>query len=459
MSFLEIILVGVMTLLVAAPFGIAYRSKDQTLFWNPLTLFATVFAYYFVVGPLISVAFHHTFAYGMDLRDMMGNAWMAGILGLGSIYAGFAFKVRPYRTKLVEKLGAPLRKRLWTNYALLAGLGLVGFLYCAYVSGQSLADLLQPFHQSAEEAGNAEREGLAAGNYVFLLINLFIPASCLLAVLTHGKPLKQRIWIVGLPVLAVALFYMSVAFRHRIVTLILSLAATIYLLQRKRPAPATLLVGAAGIVLLSGFIVLTRSYGRGLDLSQLQNLSLLEVFLGGFGDAGTFFTMGLVIDSFPSVVPYVGLDPFWIALTIPVPRALWPDKPYAVFLDYFEFITGTRGQAVPVTGEHYMMAGWFGVILGGIVLGLIYRRFWEFYRANPRNPFVVTMYAVAWALIFPVVNRGYLAQTLMEFFFDLLPLVILFLISRKAMLAPATRARQRASVSSQNTAPLVPTTN
>ena len=441
MNFLEICLVCLMTLLVAAPYWSAYRSPDRTWFWNPLVLFAAVFAYYFVVGPLVSLMLGNTYGYGLDLRGLMGKAWLAGILGLGSIYVGFAIKTRPVRTRLVAVLDAPLRKRLWLNLGVLAGLGLTGFLYCAWVSGQSLGQLLLPFHQGGGEEDSVEQVGLAAGNYLFLLINCFIPGACLLVALTDRQPLRRRFWLVGLPVMVVLLFYLSVAFRHRIITLVLACAATAYLLRRQRPTPATLLGGAAGLVLLSGFIVLTRTYGRGLDLTQLGELSLLEVFLGGFGDAGTFFTMGLVIESFPDVVPFVGLDPFWIALTIPIPRSLWPDKPYAAFLDYFEYITGTRGQAVPVTGEHYMMAGWIGVILGGLALGLIYRRFWEFYRANPSNPFVVVIYAVAWALIFPIVNRGYLAQTLMEFFFDLLPLVALFLFSRKAMLATPVRTR------------------
>ena len=155
------------------------------------------------------------------------------------------------------------------------------------------------------------------------------------------------------------------------------------------------------------------------------------------------FTTALVIASIPTTFPYVGLNPLWIALTIPIPRSLWPDKPYPLFLEYFGSLTGTEGQAVPVVGEHYMMAGWVGIVAGGLIIGIIYRCFWEFYRANPRNPLVVALYAVSWALCFPVVNRGYLAQTLMEFFFDLLPLVVLYRLSRKMMVAGEARSAAR----------------
>ncbi len=443
MSFTEILLVLIMAVLAGAPIWVAYRSKDRTLFWNPLTLIAAVFAYYFLIGPLVSLSLHNTFAYGMDLRDMMTKAWLAGVLGLGSIYAGFAIKARPYRARFVKTMGAPLRRRLWMAFAIFTGFALLGLAYNIYMSGQSLAQVFLPLHEGSVEVSEVERQGMAAGNYVFLLINVFIPAFCLLTVLTAGRPTVQRWLIVGAPVLVVVLFYISIAFRHRIVVMMLSLAATACLLRGKRPSPLGLLGGAAGIVLLSGFIVLTRSYGRGLDLSQVKDLSVMEIFLGGFSDAGTFFTTGLVVDSIPATFPYVGLEPLWIALTIPIPRSIWPEKPYASFLQYFESLTGTQGQAVPVTGEHYMMGGWIGIVIGGVIIGLIYRRFWEFYRANPDNPLVIAMYAVAWALVFPVINRGYLAQTLMEFFFDLLPLVVVFLFSRKIMLAGARRRVRR----------------
>lgn len=444
MNFFEIALVAGLLVLIGGAFVTAYRSPDKTLFWNPLTLFATLFAYYFVFGPLVALATHNTILYGFDLRDMMWKAWLAGLLGLGSIYLGFAIRVRRFHVRLVPNFGPELRKKFRKPLIILFGLGFVGFLYDAYVSGHSLAELLLPWHSGEGlESTGTERQGVAAGSYLFLMINVFIPAMCLLAALLAEKNKIKSFLLVGLPALQVAFFYTSVGFRHRIVILILSLTATFYLMRRSRPSPGTLGLGSLGIVLLSGLVVLTRSYGQGLDLTKIASLSLTDIFLGGFADAGTFFTMGLVIDSFPSTVPYVGLDPFWIAATIPIPRELWPGKPYPVFLEYFEYITGTRGQAVPVTGEHYMMAGWFGIVIGGMILGMIYRCFWEFYRANPRNPVVVAMYAVSWALVFPVVNRGYLAQTLMEFFFDFLPLVVLYFLSRKLMLLTGPRLSVR----------------
>jgi hypothetical protein len=142
------------------------------------------------------------------------------------------------------------------------------------------------------------------------------------------------------------------------------------------------------------------------------------------------------MESIPAHLPYIGFEPLWIAATIPIPRALWLGKPEPNYLWALNELSGTQGQAVPAPGEHYMMFGWFGVILGGLIIGIIYRGFWNFYRANPDNPIVVVIYAVSYGLCFPLINRGYLAQSLMEYFFALLPLVLLYAASRASMALP-----------------------
>jgi hypothetical protein len=336
-----------------------------------------------------------------------------------------------------------VRQVLARTCYILFGLGVVGFAYDAFVSGRPILHMLMPIHGGAgEDVAEAEREGFAAGNYLLLLIGAFIPAICILCAATATMPPLARLFIVGLPALQVELFYASWGYRHRIVTLLTSLAATVYLLRGKRPSPGILILAACSIVLIAGAIVMTRSYGSGLDIRMLSGVRLSKVFFEGFSDSGTFFTTALVMDAFPTTFHFVGLNPLWIAITLPVPRRLWPGKPLPEFLDQFQYLTGTGGQAVTVVGEHYMMAGWVGVVIGGLVIGMIYRRFWNFYRGNPRNPMVVAIYSVAWALCFPVVNRGYLAQTLMEFFFTLLPLVVLYWIAKKSMRYRGVRSAQ-----------------
>jgi hypothetical protein len=436
MKNLEVPIVVLLFLLVLGPFVVAYRSKDKALFWNPLTMFAAVFAYYFLVGPLVALWFGVTSIYGVDLRDVLWKPWLGGVLGLASIYCGFAIRTKKVHVKLQEGNTERIREILLTCFIVLFGLGVLGFAYDAFVSGRPILSMLMPIHRGGEvDVAEAEREGFAAGNYLLLLIGAFIPAMCVLCAATSRLPLLMQLIVVGIPALQVELFYSSWGYRHRIVSMLTSVAATGFLMRGRRPSLIALFLSTAGVVLLAGVIVMTRSYASGLDIRMLSGVRLSQVFFEGFSDSGTFFTTALVMDAFPTTFHFIGLEPLWIAMTLPIPRRLWPAKPLPEFLDQFQYLTGTQGQAVPVVGEHYMMAGWFGVIAGGIVIGLIYRRFWDFYRANPRNPIVVAMYSVSWALCFPVVNRGYLAQTLMEFFFTLLPLAVLYWFAKKSMRA------------------------
>jgi hypothetical protein len=435
MTPLEIIVVSVLALLAAFPLVRGYFNEDKVMFWSPLTIIAAVYCYYFLVGPLICLKLGQTVVYNMDFRDVMWKAWLAGALSLASIYAGFAISIFRFNRRLSPEITTS-RKTLLRMFCLaLGGMGLVGFAYYVYTTGRSVVAILTPFAPSAENLANTS-SGLAAGNYLFLLINAFTPALCIWYVLNAHRNLLGRLIIVGVPALLVVFFYTTLGFRHRIIIMASALAATTYLLRRTRPNPMALVGGCAGLVLAAGLIVLTRTYNQGLDLSLVRGMGLFDVFLGGLNDSSTFFTLAMAMDWIPAHMPFVGLEPFWVAMTIPIPRALWAGKPEPNYLWALNELSGTQGQAVPSLGEHYMMFGWPGIVIGGLVIGIIYRGFWNFYRANPGNPIVVVIYAVSFGLCFPLINRGYLAQTLMEYFFALLPVVVLFMISRASMTLP-----------------------
>jgi hypothetical protein len=365
----------------------------------------------------------------------MWKPWLAGCVSLASIYCGFALTVFPKWGKLPSDVTSPLRTQLFVFCVILAGLGLVGFAYIVYSSGRSAFSILTPVETDYENLSGGN-EGLAAGNYLFLLINAFTPALCMWYILNSKKSAIMRFLLVGPPALLVVFFFTTLGFRHRIIILSTSLAATIYLVRRNRPSPLGLLCGCAALVFSAGLIVLTRDYGHGLDLSRVNGLGVLDIFLGGFNDVGTFFTLALTMESIPKIVPFIGFEPFWIAATIPIPRALWFGKPEPSYINMINDLAGTQGQAVPAVGEHYMMFGWPGIVVGGLIFGMIYKGIWSFYRANPENPLVVVIYAVSFGLCFPLTNRGYLPQTLMEYFFALLPVVLMFLVFRASTARP-----------------------
>jgi hypothetical protein len=74
---------------------------------------------------------------------------------------------------------------------------------------------------------------------------------------------------------------------------------------------------------------------------------------------------------FPATYPYIGWNMPMVALTKPVPRALWPGKPEDFEIGIEEALSADAGYTLSCTfvGEAYMMAGRFGVVITGLVFG------------------------------------------------------------------------------------------
>jgi hypothetical protein len=73
---------------------------------------------------------------------------------------------------------------------------------------------------------------------------------------------------------------------------------------------------------------------------------------------------------FPEQISYLGLEMATYALLLPVPRALWPDKPTKLSVDAADAL-GATGVTLSSTfvGESYMMGGYPAVLMVGLLFG------------------------------------------------------------------------------------------
>ncbi len=99
-------------------------------------------------------------------------------------------------------------------------------------------------------------------------------------------------------------------------------------------------------------------------------------------------------------------SPMFLILVNPIPRALWPAKPksdvvwfYTLYrwnVDIWEF----GGNALPsVVGQYYLIAGWIGVVWGGILFGLLAFIFQRFFHKPYREYKVIAFTGFAWLLV------------------------------------------------------------
>src|ERR1700730_9443242 len=89
MSLFEYFLVGALCFLVAVPF--LWLGRKESVFWlfAPPSMISLFFLIYFLLGPISAIAFDTTFLLGRDMRPLFLYAWMAGVVALASIWAGY----------------------------------------------------------------------------------------------------------------------------------------------------------------------------------------------------------------------------------------------------------------------------------------------------------------------------------------------------------------------------------
>jgi hypothetical protein len=292
---------------------------------------------------------------------------------------------------------------------------------------------LNPFaSRQTDEIDVISMQVLPWWGYIYNGVNLaFVLMVSIIALARIRKAMWMDVaWmVIGVFVLVV---YAKIGFRGRIVVMALACFTAYYMVRGKRPS---LLVGSVfvlGVMSVASVIVLTRDYFVGMNLGNLAGRSFVDLFFVSFQDSVIFGTTSLLIDSVPRVTPYVGAEPLISAVVLPIPRGLWPNKPMPEYLTTINALTGTGGQAVSNIGEYYMALGWWGVVGGSMFIGWCYRNIWSWYLANRESSVAASVYALAAAMVFPLISRGYIAQFGMEVAFGLCPLIVAVSFCRNA---------------------------
>ena len=95
----------------------------------------------------------------------------------------------------------------------------------------------------------------------------------------------------------------------------------------------------------------------------------LEDFSGVRVD-NNFYSLGATIHLVPDEASFVGFGELEYVIVRPIPRVFWPNKPMGPGFDLAEQLR-LKGVALSITsiGEWYIGFGWFGIFVGGALLG------------------------------------------------------------------------------------------
>jgi hypothetical protein len=155
---------------------------------------------------------------------------------------------------------------------------------------------------------------------------------------------------------------------------------------------AVLFALTAGVLYLSAYYMLQfREFG-------------MDAFLRGDSEVEGYKSQTLFIDNnlvvisrlteiFPEQTPYLGIEIATYALLLPVPRALWPDKPTKLSVDAASALNET-GVTISSTfvGESYMMGGYPVVLMVGLLFGWL-GSWWDRIGRDLRSNLGIIIYA------------------------------------------------------------------
>jgi oligosaccharide repeat unit polymerase len=82
-----------------------------------------------------------------------------------------------------------------------------------------------------------------------------------------------------------------------------------------------------------------------------------------------FYWFTMAVDTMPSTYEYTRDWIFLQIFTHPIPRFLWPEKPYSTGFPFVQWEDIGASLSISVVGELYVSQGVFGIIVGGLIYG------------------------------------------------------------------------------------------
>lgn len=135
--------------------------------------------------------------------------------------------------------------------------------------------------------------------------------------------------------------------------------------------------------------------------------SMLTNFMLEFNQFDIFaMIVGAGSQEFPFLWGRTYLDLFYQ----PIPRALWPDKPWSFDIRIGEMLTGTRTGIPPgMAGELYLNFHVIGIVLGMYLFGRLCRAAYRGALSQPRDPGKVLLYALLLPFLPLLMLRSFMA--------------------------------------------------
>ncbi len=436
LSFSEIFFLIIPFIICLWDIGKNYKDKNWINFFKPTTFFGMLIIFYCLIGPILSSALEDGSIYyrGVNHREFYESGLLAAFLTYLSFQFGFHFK----NNFKIKKFGINQLKgfRLETkDYLFIHKWGERIILFTLFIQfinyGSTFISRILSTNDSFTYASGFS--GFAASWFSatinFLIFGILLLFICLL------NGIKERTKFIFYLAITVGL-YLNLGFRYRLLLLFLPIILIYFFYKKIKPSISILLSLVLSSMFLFGFIQISREYGTGLNVEKYQNeislysnpdRSILEYVLkSAFFDSNVFYTSAAIIYKTPQEYNYVGLTPIINAITVPIPRVLWKEKPSGQYLKkvyklIYEGYLWEVGAANLGFAEYYLSGGWIALIITNFFIGLFFKKIWYAFLFNFNDPIAQVRYGLTLSFLYILFTRGYLLQLLFIYFSIFIP--------------------------------------
>jgi O-antigen/teichoic acid export membrane protein len=427
----EIAVVSAIALVCAGPLVLRGIRGTWDIF-EPIVLANVTLLVMFAIHPAALLATRTVSFKGYDTSSQLRGTLVVALVAVAAFQIGYASSLGRTVASRLRRPSQTWSAGNWVAYGLvLAALGAV--LFSVFIAKSGGLALLRTLLQG--RTGSQDAIFRASSAYLYGAPQVLIPASLLL--LASGMVLRRKRLIVLaiLVVLPLAIFTGARGQRSVLLPLLMTLVVYWYVARNRRPRLVALAIGSyllltVGLAYFRDARVVTPDRNRGAELVRALRDPSLEI--------RQLAVSGVDVDMFESIavektVIAQGIlhpspiDLAWRLVAKPIPSVLWKGKPK----DPDEYINKSAfpGETVRASnstgpiGTLYYGGEFAGVAIGMMLLGLLLRVPWEYWRLYPTHPLAHMMLTIAIGFA-PVVFRAGIGDMIARSLFVVVPILV-----------------------------------
>lgn len=391
MDFISVVCISCLIALILYNLVKGVLGQDKAYIWSPITTISLTYLYY-CVWPFFFMVDQYA------INESLHRGYLfhiASLLSYISILIGF-------------KLGPTFNMRRWNKLFTINNTDLLAIVIfvVALLGYVPFRGLHLTFASSEEES----QSQLMTGGIVYFLIFLIdmFAASVALLLVKHSK---FKLWKL-IPYWVILSTLLFAGARWRIIVTVVSSLTMFYLYPIRRKPNYIFILGLM-LLLFLGFSVMdkSRQHGKGIDMQRAHELQFDDIKSGAGENYSVYMFSMLSMDCIEETGMRCYFEPVVSALTMPIPRAIFPAKPNAEYVHDLERMTlgdDTGGAAFLNFVEGYLSFGWFGVIIYGLLLGLMSKGVWGNYQNNKDSIGAILLLGLYSGVCYCLISRGYL---------------------------------------------------